>query len=76
MTTISRIDLAAISGGNAIGNGQTGDRYRVDPNDPGTGGRPWSGGLPGRVLGGTLGPAAGGGGLGGASPFKLVGQLR
>lgn len=36
MTTISSIALAAITGGNAAGNGQTGDRYRPNPNDPGT----------------------------------------
>jgi hypothetical protein len=36
MTTISSIALAAITGGNAAGNGQTGDRYRPNPNDDGS----------------------------------------
>lgn len=71
MTSISILDLAAITGGNAAGNGQTGDRYRTNPNDngsdPNTGSR-WGAGEPtlggvswgGATAGRTLGTLAGG----------------
>ncbi len=66
--TISSIDLAAITGGNAAGNGRTGDRYRTNPNDNGSDpstrrgggllGGQWGGSVGGQ-LGRPVGPVAG-----------------
>jgi len=36
MIAISKEELETVTGGNAMGNGQTGDSYRPNPNDPGT----------------------------------------